>query len=296
MKKKTLVCIHVMPSEIEMFERFMEQYRKALSYCREYDVTIKATLNLNPKLTDWENSELKQDYFMNIFNSQFQYKELKNINQIVLDESMWGTTQQKRESIKIDYFDQFIFCDTDIVMHEHQLIYQLQAAEQLEGMYILSPSLPKWWDESWDGLVSDSMKNAEAFSEETILGAFTQTPTNMQLKKLPYIKFGCGMHTLYSKLFWQFVGIPESFGGYGPEDTYGMTAGRIALEAGYIVNQYVLDGLYITEDYINRVPSFDGKIKPIDKKSEFYKNAEQVGRDELIAFVERLKQKVSVNH
>jgi hypothetical protein len=269
----------------------MEQYRKALSYCREYDVTIKATLNLNPKLTDWENSELKQDYFMNIFNAQFQYKELKNINQIILDESMWGTTQQKRESIKIDYFDQFIFCDTDIVMHEHQLIYQLQAAEQLEGMYILSPSIPKWWDMSWDGLVSDSMKNAEAFSEETMLGAFTQTPTNMQLKKLPYIKFGCGMHTLYSKSFWQFVGIPESFGGYGPEDTYGMTAGRIALEAGYVVNQYVLDGLYITEDYINRVPSFDGKIKTIDKKSEFYKNAEAIGRDELVAFVERLKQK-----
>jgi hypothetical protein len=291
MKKKTLVCIHIMPSEIEMFQRFMEQYRKALSYCREYDVTIKATLNLNPKLTDWENSELKQDYFMNIFNAQFQYKELKNINQIILDESMWGTTQQKRESIKIDYFDQFIFCDTDIVMHEHQLIYQLQAAERLEGMYILSPSIPKWWDMSWDGLVSDSMKNAEAFSEETMLGAFTQTPTNMQLKKLPYIKFGCGMHTLYSKSFWQFVGIPESFGGYGPEDTYGMTAGRIALEAGYVVNQYVLDGLYITEDYINRVPSFEGKIKPIDKKSEFYKNAEAIGRDELVAFVERLKQK-----
>ena len=291
MKKKTLVCIHIMPSEIEMFQRFMEQYRKALSYCREYDVTIKATLNLNPKLTDWENSELKQDYFMNIFNAQFQYKELKNINQIILDESMWGTTQQKRESIKIDYFDQFIFCDTDIVMHEHQLIYQLQAAEQLQGMYILSPSIPKWWDMSWDGLVSDSMKNTEAFSEETMLGAFTQTPTNMQLKKLPYIKFGCGMHTLYSKSFWQFVGIPESFGGYGPEDTYGMTAGRIALEAGYVVNQYVLDGLYITEDYINRVPSFEGKIKPIDKKSEFYKNAEAIGRDELVAFVERLKQK-----
>lgn len=296
MKKKTLVCIHVMPSEIEMFERFMEQYRKVLSYCREYDITLKATLNLNPKLTDWENSELKQDYFMNIFNNQFQYKELKNINEIILDDSMWGTTQQKRESIKIDYFDQFIFCDTDIVMHEHQLVYQLQAAEPMEGMYIISPSIPKWWDSSWDGLVSDSMKTAEAFSEETMLGAFTQTPTNMTLKKLPYIKFGCGMHTLYSKSFWQFVGIPESFGGYGPEDTYGMTAGRIALEAGYIINQYVLDGLYITEDYKNRVPSFDGKIKPIDKKSEFYKKAEDVGRSELLAFVERLKQKTSVNH
>ena len=291
MKKKTLVCIHIMPSEIEMFQRFMVQYRKVLSYCREYDVTIKATLNLNPQLTDWENSELKQDYFMSIFNSEFQYKDLKNINQTILDDSMWGTTQQKRESIKIDYFDQFIFCDVDIIMHEHQLIYQLQAAEQMEGMYIVSPAIPKWWDASWDGLVSDSMKNTEAFSEEAVLGVFTQTPTNMQLKKLPYIKFGCGMHTLYSKSFWQFVGIPESFGGYGPEDTFGMTAGKIAKDAGYIINQFVLDGLYITEDYINRKPSFDGKIKTIDKKSEFYKNAEAIARDELLIFVEKLKQK-----
>ena len=291
MKKKTLVCIHIMPSEIEMFQRFMVQYRKVLSYCREYDVTIKATLNLNPQLTDWENSELKQDYFMSIFNSEFQYKDLKNINQTILDDSMWGTTQQKRESIKIDYFDQFIFCDVDIIMHEHQLIYQLQAAEQMEGMYILSPAIPKWWDASWDGLVSDSMKNTEAFSEEAVLGVFTQKPTNMQLKKLPYIKFGCGMHTLYSKSFWQFVGIPESFGGYGPEDTFGMTAGKIAKDAGYTINQFVLDGLYITEDYTNRKPSFDGKLKTIDKKSEFYKNAEAIGRDELLIFVEKLKQK-----
>jgi hypothetical protein len=291
MKKKTLVCIHIMPSEIEMFQRFMVQYRKVLSYCREYDVTIKATLNLNPQLTDWENSELKQDYFMSIFNSEFQYKDLKNINQTILDDSMWGTTQQKRESIKIDYFDQFIFCDVDIIMHEHQLIYQLQAAEQMEGMYILSPAIPKWWDASWDGLVSDSMKNTEAFSEEAVLGVFTQKPTNMQLKQLPYIKFGCGMHTLYSKSFWQFVGIPESFGGYGPEDTFGMTAGKIAKDAGYIINQFVLDGLYITEDYTNRKPSFDGKLKTIDKKSEFYKNAEAIGRDELLIFVEKLKQK-----
>ena len=291
MSKKTLVCIHIMPSEIEMFQKFMIQYRKALMYCTDYDVYLKATLNLNPKLTDWDNSELKQDYFIKIFNEQFQYKDINQINEIVLDDSMWGTTQQKRESIKIDYFDQFIFVDTDIAMHEHQLIYQLQAAEQLDGMYILSPSLPKWWDVSWDGLVMESMKNAEAFSEETMLGAFTQTSTSMQLKKLPYIKFGCGMHTLYSKSFWQFVGIPESFGGYGPEDTYGMTAGRIAIEAGYDVKQYVLDGLYITEDYVNRVPSFDGKIKTIDRKTEFYKNAESIGRAELMAFIERLKQK-----
>ena len=72
MKKKTLVVIHCMPTEIEMFERFMIQYRKALSYLDENDdVTLKVTLNLNPELTDWDSSELKQDYFVNKFATLF---------------------------------------------------------------------------------------------------------------------------------------------------------------------------------------------------------------------------------
>jgi len=290
MSKKTLVCIHVMPSEIEMFQRFMEQYRRAMSYCRDYDVTIKATLNLNPKLTDWENSELKQDYFMELFTNEFAYKGLKNINQIILDESLWGTTQQKRESIKIDYFDQFIFVDTDIVLHEHQLIYQLQAAEPLEGKYIVSPSLPKWWDDSWSMLVNEKMKDSdkEPFSKEILESIHTQQPDKITLKQIPMIKFGCGMHTLYSRDFWQFIGIPEEFGGYGPEDTFGMFAATYAVQKGYDIKQYVLDGLYITEDYINREPSFEGKIVPINKKEEFYSNAHSLAGGLLQAFVDKL--------
>ena len=35
--KKTLICIHVMPSEIEMFERLMFQMHKSLSYLDEND-------------------------------------------------------------------------------------------------------------------------------------------------------------------------------------------------------------------------------------------------------------------
>jgi hypothetical protein len=82
--KSTLVCTHIMPNEIEMFEKFMFQYRKALTYLDESDnVTIKASLNLNPLLTDWENSELKQDYFINIFNKLFD--GIPNINEIILD-------------------------------------------------------------------------------------------------------------------------------------------------------------------------------------------------------------------
>jgi len=288
MSKKTLVCIHVMPSEIEMFQRFMTQYRKALFYCKDYNVTIKATLNLNPKLTDWGKSELKQDYFMNLFNEQFQYRGLNHINQIILDDSLWGTTQQKRESIRIDYFDQFIFVDTDIALHELQLVYQLQASEKFEGKYVISPSIPKWWDTSWEYLVHSEMKEIDPFSEETLNNTFTQKIDKLILRQIPTIKFGCGMHTLYSKEFWKFIGIPESLGGYGPEDTIAMFRAIGAIQRGHDIKQYVLDGMYITEDYINREPSFKGKVVPIDMKDELSKKGKSLIQSEISSFIETL--------
>ena len=296
-KKKTLICIHVMPSEMEMFERLMVQMHRAFHYLNENDdVTLKVTLNLNPELTDWENSEFKQGYFVSRFAVLFN--GIPNINEIILDSSCWGTTQQKRESIKLDY-DQFIFCDTDILFHEHMLRYQLDISYQLEGMYILSPSLAKWWDSSWDVLCHSEYIDKEyglCISDKNVMfGALTQEIKKINARQIPTIKFGCGMHTLYSKSFWEFVTIPEELGGYGPEDTYGMEAGKVALKLGYDIKQFVLDGVYITEDYIDRTPSFIDKIKPIDKKKEFYDAASSKGRDLVAAFAKKLIEKNTPN-
>ena len=294
MKKRTLICIHIMPSEIEMFERQIELFKKAFLYLDDRDdVTLKATLNLNPELTDWESSELKNGHFASRFAILFN--DIKNVNQIILDTSCWGTTQQKRESIKLDY-DQFIFCDTDILFHEHMLRYQLDVSYQMEGIYIISPSLAKFWDTSWDVLChSDYMDKHVGYSteREAIENTTVQKVESITIKRVPVIKFGCGMHTLYSKSFWELVGIPESFGGYGPEDTYGMSAAEIAIKLGYDIIQVYMDGIYITEDYINRKPSFDGKIKPIDKKVEFWQKAFDLGQEEISKFAKKLIEKQS---
>ena len=294
MKKRTLICIHVMPSELEMFERQIELLKRAFMYLDDRDdVTLKVTLNLNPELTDWENSELKNGHFVSRFAVLFN--GMKNVNEIILDTSCWGTTQQKREAIKLDY-DQFIFCDTDIIFHEHMLRYQLDVSYQMDGMYIISPSLAKFWDTSWDVLChSDYMDKHVGYSteREAIENTTVQKVESITIKRVPVIKFGCGMHTLYSKSFWELVGIPESFGGYGPEDTYAMSAAEIAIKLGYDIIQVYMDGIYITEDYINRKPSFDGKIKPIDKKVEFWQKAFDLGQEEITKFATKIIKKQS---
>lgn len=287
--KSTLVCVHVMPREIELFEKFMEQYKRSLLYLDETDdVTIKASLNLNPELTDWENSELTPEYFSNKFSKLFG--NIKNINEIITDNSLMGTTQQKRESIKLHY-DQFIFIDADIAFPEQLFKYQLETSYLLEDKYILIPNVIKLGDPSWDVIVHDDFIN-NPFNQqhshppqETI----DQNIDKVYVQQTDVFKFGCGMHTLYSKEFWDLIGIPEAFGGYGPEDTFGMYASSLAVKYGYDIKQYVLKGIYITEDYINRIPSFDSKIKIFDRKQEFRDKAMEAFSIELNKFQEKIK-------
>ena len=50
----------------------------------------------------------------------------------------------------------------------------------------------------------------------------------------------------------------------------------------------MLDGIYITEDYINNKPSFGDKVKRIDRKKEFYDKAFELGKEELLNFAKRI--------
>lgn len=289
--KRTLIVTHVMPLELEMFERFITYYKEGFKYLDDNDdVTMYVTLNLNPELTDWEKSELKPQWFIDKFTKSME--GICSYLQIVVDNSLWGTTQQKREVIKLDY-DQFIFVDPDISIHEQQLKMQLMASEQVSGKYVISPNIPRWWDSSWDPLVHPNFRNEEIQqfrTKECWNNTFTQKPTEVTLGELSVFKFGCGMHTLYSKEFWDKIGIPEEFGGYGSEDTFAMFASGIAKNAGVDISQYVLNGLYITEDKDeeHREPSYKDKIKVFDLKHDGKKYSNDIMREVLQKFSESL--------
>ena len=292
MSKKTLIVTHVMPLELEMFERFISYYVNTFKYLDPLkdNITLYATLNLNPELTDWENSELKPQWFIDKFTKTME--GIPSYLQIIIDDSLWGTTQQKRDVIKMDY-DQFIFVDPDIAVHEQLLKIQLMAADKLTGPFVLSPNIPRWWDDSWDYLVHPDFKQNE-FSQFKDLSlwdkTFQQNIDSVDLKMLNTFKFGCGMHTLYSKEFWDIIGIPEEFGGYGSEDTFAMLASFIARKAGIDIRQYLLDGIYITEDRdeVRRTPSYKSKITISNKKQNYQKNSNDLMDGLLLNFAKSL--------
>lgn len=291
--KKTLVVSHIMPLELELFERFISYYKDTFNYLdNEDDVTMYATLNLNPKLTDWDKSEIQPQWFIDKFTELMS--GIKSKLQIVVDDSMWGTTQQKREVIELDY-DQFVFVDPDIAVHPTQLKLQLMAAKELSGPFIISPNIPRWWDTSWDILVHPNMVSSDLhqFKKPEIWdGCFNQNPNTVSLRLLNTFKFGCGMHTLYSKEFWKMVGIPTDFGGYGSEDTYAMFASVIARKNNIDVRQYVLDGMYITEDSNQkRKPSYSDKLKVFNRKVDGKQHSHSIMKVELEKFKKSLLNK-----
>jgi hypothetical protein len=103
---------------------------------------------------------------------------------------------------------------------------------------------------------------------------------------MPIFKFGCGMHTLYSKEFWDFIGIPESFGGYGSEDTFAMYASTYAVQKGYDIKQYLLKGLYISENMVNRI--LETKIISIADKENSRDNSYKQFSIEMNNFINQL--------
>jgi hypothetical protein len=56
-----------------------------------------------------------------------------------------------------------------------------------------------------------------------------------------------------------FIGIPSSFGGYGPDDTYIMACIQKLKTKGYIIDQYIIENEIVTERPVES--SLDVKLK-----------------------------------
>lgn len=291
--KSTLVCMHVLPIEFGLLEQWWTRYKKCLSLLDTTDnVTLQITLNLNPELTNWDASELSPDWFSNRFIEMFQ--GFNNVNKIIYDNSLKGTTQHKREAYEYNY-DQFIFCDPDIICPPQLLRVQLMGSYELTGKYVISPSLWKWWDSSWDVLVdkryitkSYSDQSADWFPEFVATQWVDDIYKEIQFVQIDSFKLGCGMHTLYSKEFWKFIEIPDSFGGYGPEDTFACVAANRARLLGYDLFQFRINGLIICENLVDNKAGFDTKVSMVDVKSKHRNLAEQHFNSELYKFFNRI--------
>lgn len=282
--KRTLICIHVMPHELTMFERWVGTFRESLRLLTPSDrVLLRASLNLNPRLIDWSKSAISATYFTRRFHELME--GLPANYEIRDDDSLAGTTQQKRECIALDY-DQFIFVDPDIAFPAYLLKGALDLSDKLSGRYMISPPVVRLWDPTWDVLVHPDFLSKPLGYHLTHSPDETrrQAPHEITAYAVNETKFGTGWFNVYSKELMDFTGIPASLGGYGAEDTFIGLASRIARENGFPVPMYIFRNVYISEDYVSRDTSLQAQLVYRDARAEQRVFAEKQLAHELSVF------------
>ncbi len=290
--KKTQIVIHVMPSEIEDFTEIINHLYRASQYLKSKDwVSIYATLNLSPELINWENSLLDSKFFIDKFNllkTKCEWAQEVKF-ELIEDNSILGTTSQKRKAITQNY-DQYIFLDCDIAFPEVLLKYMLETSYQVEGKYFITPQTVKLWDNTWDVLVHKNFREKKYGYEKTHPPhqTYSQIVEEANIKISPYFKFGCGWFTLYSKEILNFIGIPNWLGHYGPEDTFLMFASQNAITQNYDIKQYIIEGCYVSENYVNREFPYKEKLSVNNLKQLFRDEAESHFYNELNKFKQNL--------
>lgn len=309
--KRTQIVTHVMPTEIDEYSYIVDKLTEASHYLEKNDwISIYATLNISTELVYWNESELNADFFIEKFNRIKEKASWANelIFEIVDDNSILGTTAQKRKAIKGDY-DQFIFLDCDIVFNPMTLKYMLMASEEIKNeYYFLTPQTVKLWDYTWDLITHKDFDEKEYGYEKhhTPEETYNQTIDEISVDTLENInqsaekativlrhrytnqynaftdfKFACGWFTLYSKSAIDLLGIPEWLGHYGPEDTYMMYGSQFYKIEKWPIYQYVLQGIYVSENYVSRDTKYKDKVKLNNLKDKFRAEAESKFSEEL---------------
>jgi hypothetical protein len=110
------------------------------------------------------------------------------------------------------------------------------------------------------------------------------------LKNINSFKFAGGWFNLLSSKLLKTTDIPDSLGPYGLDDTYVMKCCEIMKQKNINVQQYVLEGEIIIENFKYRWNPYKDFLHLNIKSREYQKNAEQNILSELEKFKNKIKQ------
>jgi hypothetical protein len=289
----TQIVIHLLPHEIDWFEWQIKQLKQGSYYLEEDDnVIIDVTLNLN--LVDWEKSKMPKQFFIEKFN---QIKKLWDWceTQFIIDEEnkCLGCNDKRREAIRSTTADNILYLDSDLIFKPELLNYIICAAKIVEEpYYIISPQTIRMWDNSWDVLVNKKHINTpagmEIYHNTDPFKPLSDPIEDISIVPINQFKFGGGWFNLLSTKLLKLTDMPDSFGPYGIDDLYVMICCDIIKQKGYNVQQYILEGEIVTENFKYRWDPYKSFLFLINKQDEFRKQAELNFKNEINTFINRI--------
>jgi hypothetical protein len=261
---------------------------------------IDITFCLSDELTDWQNSKLPKEYFISKFEAILPLLDWSHNPKINVEHGVGilGCVSQRRHSLKyVDEYDFTIWLDTDIFFKDTTMLFMTGAVEALieRGVsnYIITPQFVRQWDSGWDAIVNENFldrklnyhEGCDIFEDTLIdVGPESLVPINT-------FKFAGGWFTLINNNLLKVIGIPDSLGHYGLEDTFVTTACSMLQEYKHPISpvQYVIKNHLVGEMYVHRCNShMKHFITPFNRKEYFKSIAHQNFRFELNKFKERV--------
>ncbi len=275
MKHKVVIQIFPMVNEIDYLERTLLLLKQASVYIdkEKFYVVLDVTLPMSDYLTDWDNSILKQDYFIDKFKNLEKYTNWCDEYYFNLDDNVKGCVDCCINNIyKYTNIDAMIWLDVDIIFNCYTLNLILESSLEIsktQPRYILTPEYVKLWDNTWDIVTNNNFLTKPYGYEKTndpILDTFIPLE-DIELETVNGYKWGGAWFTLYSKELLDYIQFPKDLKGYSPIDTFIMNSCEYIPDT----TQYKIKNLIVTEDYnyINR-ETYSKYLKSINRKQDLF--------------------------
>jgi len=294
---KGIISIFVMPQELEDLALTLDRLKRNSVYLDgSVNYKVDITMCLSDELTDWGNSKLPKEYIK---------ERTIELVETYLDWCLWdlqwdnpnilGCVSQRRFSLKNNPdADFFIWLDCDMLFKDTTLYYitsayQMAKQSNLENI-IVTPEFVKQWDNTWDVVTNKNYLNKPInyHLDSNIYYDSLPQLEEVAVKEIPAFKFAGGWFTLISKSLLNEIGIPESFGHYGLEDTFVMACSSIMKQKGKQVSQFVLENMISGEIRKNRTNNTIKKyILSKDRKEEFKQIAHSNWESEINNFINK---------
>ena len=279
---KGLISIFAMPHEIDDLHITLLNLKRNMAML-PHDITmdIDLTFCASSELTDWDKTTLPIQYFIEKFHALTPLWDWSANPRIHVEhgEEILGCVSQRRKSLdKLSDYDFTIWLDCDMFFGDNTILYLASSYSAMKDAghtnFIVTPQFVKQWDSSWDSIVHPHFSNSPLMyhEEADIIGDALYEYGEMSLAPVNGFKFAGGWCTLLSNDLLSFIGVPESLGHYGLEDTYITTICDVLQKVNHQSNprQYMITNLVVGENYRYRTNKhLKNAVHGTGKKEEF---------------------------